>query len=256
MKTIASQDEQTVIGQFTDQMTRWTEHAWSHSLVVPFLLDWLKAHPEWLRVRRPVTICEFGGGGGGLLAQLHAALGDAATLYNAELVTEYRDHQASDAIRFLQTSVLDSGLPAAHFDVVMMRFVLHHLIGKSWAQARQNQARAVAEMLRLVKPGGLVLIQEQVVQPALACRIIYWLSRLASLLKLRIERFEITPSTVVAYMTHAEFVALCAAAAPPATWVVNTYRRRKMSLQWRLTLLLNNNGDALIGIRKPGGNAP
>ncbi len=245
------QDEQTVVGQFEDQIERWTAHAWTHSLLVPFLLDWLKTHPDWLDERQPLEVCEFGGGGGILLGQLHEQLGEHVTLYNAELVDGYRAHQATEAIHFMRTSILDSGLPDDRFDVVMMRFVLHHLIGRTWAQARENQALALREMLRLVKPGGLVLIQEQVVQPALACRMIYWLSRLASALKLRIDSFEVSPNTVIAYMTHDQFVALCEGIAPASSWLANVYKRREMSLRWKLTLLLNNNGDAFVAIQKP-----
>ena len=250
-----SQDEQTVVGQFEDQIERWTAHAWTSSLLVPFLLDWVKAHPEWLAERQPLQICEFGGGGGVLLAQLHEQLGERVALYNAELVAGYQAHQAVDAIHFLRASVLDSGLPDGRFDVVMMRFVLHHLIGKTWAQARENQAVALREMYRLVSPGGLILIQEQVVQPALACRLVYWLSRLASRLKLRIDSFEVSPNTVIVYMTRDQFFALCEEIAPAASWLARVYERRVMSLRWKLTLLMNNNGDAFVAVRKPAEQA-
>ena len=246
------QDEQIVVGQFEDQIERWTAHAWTDSLLVPFLLDWVASQPQWSEDRQPLEICEFGGGGGVLLAQLHAQLGERVVLHNAELVEGYRAHQADDTIHFLRASILDSGLPDARFDVVMMRFVLHHLIGKTWAQARANQAQALREMYRLVKPGGLVLIQEQVVQPALACRLVYWLSRLASALKLQIDSFEVSPNTVIVYMTRDQFVTLCEGIAPASSWLTNVYKRRAMSLRWKLTLLMNNNGDAFVAIQKPG----
>ena len=107
-------------------------------------------------------------------------------------------------------------------------------------------------MYRLVKPGGLVLIQEQVVQPALACRLVYWLSRLASALKLQIDSFEVSPNTVIVYMTRDQFVTLCEGIAPASSWLTNVYKRRAMSLRWKLTLLMNNNGDAFVAIQKPG----
>jgi 2-polyprenyl-3-methyl-5-hydroxy-6-metoxy-1,4-benzoquinol methylase len=246
-----TQDEQTVVGQFEDQIERWTAHAWTHSLLVPFLLDWVNAYPDWLDARQPLEVCEFGGGGGVLLGQLHEQLGERVTLYNAELVDSYRAHQPTEAIQFMRLSILDSGLPDDRFDVVMMRFVLHHLIGKTWAEARENQALALREMWRLVKPGGLVLIQEQVVQPALACRAVYGLSRLASALKLRMDSFEVSPNTVIAYMTREQFVALCEGIAPASGWLANVYQRREMSLRWKLTLLMNNTGDAFVAVQKP-----
>lgn len=249
----AQQDEQLVRGQFEDQIARWTAKAQAESRMVPFLLDWLEAHPEQLSGVDPLAVCEFGGGGGVLLAQLGRALGERVLLYNAELVENYRAHQASPAIHFLHNSILDSGLPDGRFDVVMMRDVLHHLIGRSWGQSRANQALAIRELFRVVKPGGVVLIQEQVNRYAWACRLIYSLSRLASALRLHIDRFEITPHTVIAYLTRGQLRALLAQHVPAMEWLANEYRRRDVALRWKLTVLMSNNGDAFVAIRKPVG---
>lgn len=250
------QQQDKVIRQFEDQIDLYTDLAGPESsvvpfLVTPFLFDWLKDHQQFLAARTPLKICEFGGGGGIVLHMIEEELGGRPLLVNAELVGQYGQRQISDSIRFVQTSILQAGLAGGAFDMVIARNVLHHLIGDNLRQTRQNQGYVFAELLRVTKPGGLILIQEQVNQRPWACALIYYMSRLASRMKLRIESFEITPNTVIAYLTRGQLEALAEANLPRAHWETSQYTRRPMALRWRLTVLMSNNGDALLALRKP-----
>lgn len=250
------QQQDKVIKQFEDQIDLYTDLAGPESSVVPFLVtpylfDWLKNHQEFLAGRTPLKICEFGGGGGIVLHMIEEELGGRPLLVNAELVGQYGQRQISDSIRFVQTSILQAGLAGDAFDVVIARNVLHHLIGDNLRQTRQNQGYVFAELLRVTKPGGLILIQEQVNQRPWAGTLIYYMSRLASRLKLRIESFEITPNTVIAYLTRSQLEALAESNLPRAHWQASQYTRRPMALRWRLTVLMSNNGDTLLALRKP-----
>lgn len=250
------QQQDKVIRQFEDQIDLYTDLAGPESsvvpfLVTPFLFQWLKEHPDFAAGRTPLKICEFGGGGGIVLQMIEEELGGQPLLVNAELVGQYGLRQIADSIRFVQTSILQPGLADDAFDIVMARNVLHHLIGHNLRQARQNQGYVFGELLRVTRPGGLILIQEQVNQRAWAGALIYYLSRLASRLKLRIESFEITPNTVIAYLTRGQLEALAADRLPRAHWETSQYTRRPMPLRWRLTVLMSNNGDVLLALRKP-----
>lgn len=250
------QQQDKVIRQFEDQIDLYTDLAGPESSVVPFLVtpylfNWLKEHEAFLAERTPLKICEFGGGGGIVLQMIAEELGGQPLLVNAELVGQYGQRQISDSIRFVQTTILQAGLASDTFDVVIARNVLHHLIGANLRQTRQNQGHVFAELLRVAKPGGLILIQEQVNQRPWACTLLYHLSRLASRLKLRIESFEVTPNTVIAYMTRSQLEALAEASLPRAHWQASQYTRRSMPLRWRLTVLMSNNGDTLLALRKP-----
>lgn len=250
------QQQDKVIKQFEDQIDLYTDLAGPESSVVPFLVtpylfDWLKNHQEFLAGRTPLKICEFGGGGGIVLHMIEEELGGRPLLVNAELVGQYGQRQISDSIRFVQTSILQAGLAGDAFDVVIARNVLHHLIGDNLRQTRQNQGYVFGELLRVTKPGGLILIQEQVNQRPWACALIYYMSRLASRMKLRIESFEITPNTVIAYLTRSQLEALAESNLPRAHWQASQYTRRPMALRWRLTVLMSNNGDTLLALRKP-----
>jgi len=85
------------------------------------------------------------------------ALGGQPLLVNAELVGQYGQRQIADSIRFVQTSILQPGLADDAFDVVIARNVLHHLIGHNLRQARQNQGYVFGELLRVTRPGGLIV---------------------------------------------------------------------------------------------------
>lgn len=250
------QQQHKVIKQFEDQIDLYTDLAKPESstvpfLVTPFLLDWLKNNPAFLAQRVPLKICEFGGGGGIILDLLQKQLNHPVFLVNAELVHGYGERQIAPNILFVQTSILEAGLADNIFDVVMARNVLHHLIGDSLQQSRRNQQFVFEELLRVTKPGGLIVIQEQVNQRGWAANLIYYMSRFASLLKLDIESFEITPNTVIAYMTHEQLGEYMAAKIPHKQWLVNAYTRRPMPLRWRLTVLMSNNGDVLMVAQKP-----
>ncbi|MEI2690423.1 MAG: class I SAM-dependent methyltransferase [Anaerolineae bacterium] len=255
------QQQDKVIRQFEDQIDLYTDLAGPESSVVPFLVtpylfDWLRENEAFLANRTPLKICEFGGGGGIVLQMIEEELGGQPLLVNAELVGQYGQRQISHSIRFVQTTILQAGLASDTFDVVIARNVLHHLIGDNLRQTRQNQSHVFAELLRVVKPGGLILIQEQVNQRRWACTLLYHLSRLASRLGLRIESFEVTPNTVIAYLTRRQLEALAEANLPRDHWQTSQYTRRPMPLRWRLTVLMSNNGDALLALRKPSETAP
>jgi len=249
----AEQEAHLVRKQFEEQLRLYTTgiSLAQESPAIPFLVEWVGKHEDVLRDRFPLRVCEFGGGGGILLGELGNRLGNKLALYNAELVETYRSHQASDRIHFVHTSVLDSGFASDDFDVVIVRNLLHHLVGKSLKQTRINQRRVIGELCRVAKPGGLVLIDEQVNRLSIACPIFYYLSRFSSRVGFRSKYFQITPYTVVGYLTQKALITMCEQHAPAPAWLANEYRRWKMALHWRLTGLMSDTGTAFIAMQKP-----
>lgn len=250
----AKQDENLVKAQFEEQAHLYSKFSYfskEDSHIVPFLAKWMRENQNQLQNRTYARICEFGGGGGHLLNEIYKRLGNKAELYNAELVEKYRHFQTLDKINFVYTSVLAPQFCDNHFDAVIIRNILHHLIGESLEKTRVNQCKAIGELFRVVKPGGVVLISEQVNRYSFACVLLYLLSRLASRIKLRIEIFQITPYTVVGYLTRKQLIRLCEKFAPSTNWLVNVHKPWSMPLRWKLTLLAGNTGEAFIAIQKP-----
>ena len=131
--------------------------------------------------------------------------------------------------------------------------ILHHLIGKSLEITRANQQNAISELFRVTKPGGIVLIEEQVNQSRLACGAIYHMSRFASRMKFKSKMYMVTPFTIIGYMTRNNLEALCRNACPDANWLKSDYERWNMPLHWKIVLLLNNTGAAFLAVQKPTG---
>ena len=243
-----SQKTNLVNKQFNQQIKEYTEDSTAHlSPIIPELLDWLQKQTP---PSEPFKICEFGGGGGLILKLIKDRSNHKLELHNAELVNKYKNHQASESIKFTETSVLNSDFPDNYFDAVLIRNVLHHLIGDSPKQTRINQDKAIKEMTRVTKPGKLILIEEQTNQSKLSCSIIFYLSKLACKLKLNIKNFQITPHTLVAYLTHKQLLKIITDNQKISTQKNKYYRWKDLSLKWKLILLLHNTGTSLFKLNK------
>ena len=248
----AKQIVSLVSRQFEEQISLYTENANVYnSPIISFLYDWIQGKKDALQNRFPLHVCEFGGAGGNMLLEIQNKIGRKFIFHNAELVEKYRSTQVLETINFTRTSILDSEFENDCFDIVILRDLLHHLIGKSIRHTRANQLHAINEAFRVVRRGGLVLIEEQVNRYHTACIILYHLSKLASTMGIRNKRFMITPYTIVGYLTQKEIVTMCRKCVPSINWLANEYERWDMPLHWRLTILMNNTGHAFMAMQKP-----
>lgn len=182
---------------FKEQVGHYSqEDQASDSYIISLVLDWIKKK----KINRKVKICEFGGGAGQLLNAIKKSYANA-DLVNVELVDEYKRFMVSKKIKVIISSVLDSKLPNNSFDIILMRNVLHHLIGKNLKETLENQKRALHELKRMTKPGGAIFIEELTNPSAVVCLLLYWLTKLNSKLKLRFFSFYINPNAIVYFFT-------------------------------------------------------
>jgi SAM-dependent methyltransferase len=86
-------------------------------------------------------------------------------------------------ISFRGGSLLDLPFQQESFDCVLGQYVLHHVTGRSVRENHANLDRCLAEMFRVLSPGGKAVIMESVVGPlfygfeCLAFRPALWLKR-------------------------------------------------------------------------------
>lgn len=110
-----------------------------------------------------------------------------------------------------------------------------------------DQARAFAEIARITRPGGLVLLEDHVNPSALSCHHLYQTSRVAMLIGLRVPAFEIAPYAMVAFLTPAQLAGMAAKASGGALQIARQELLPvPMPIQWRLTLLRRNSGNLFL----------
>lgn len=241
------QEESIVVQQFDHQLDIYTTEGTGSKSAVVSVLEKLLARTK----QKKYSICEFGGGSGATLAEISARLSNKEfKLTNIELAGSFGKHQVNKEISFKQGSILDTeGIPSSHFDVVFTRNVLHHLIAARLSDCRINQKAAIANMLRIIKPGGFVIIEEQTNQLFWARLIIFYASRLATMLKINIPQLQITPYTIVAYMSQNELKKMIQSSQDVDQCVI---KYRQWSFPWwmKYPLLLINSGATFAIIRK------
>jgi ubiquinone/menaquinone biosynthesis C-methylase UbiE len=203
-------------------------------------------------IDRPgMRVCDIGGASGVLLTEIARQCPHPIQSTILDVVGSYRARLVDPTIEFVQASIVDNQLPSACFDVMTARHVLHHLVGDTVEQTLALQRRAVAEMLRMTRPGGYLLIEEEVNRKHSFSRMIYYLSRFTSRHRIRVRFFE-TGRVVVSFMTPAEMAeAVDDVARTTSLQVLETrYVARVVQWRWRLTLLMADIGDLLYVIRK------
>lgn len=183
---------------FQKQLKHYTKinHSSSISPLVELFGQWIKEK----RVKKKLNIVEFGGGGGQLLKSIDEIYSNNI-LINLEIVEGYKTHQALKKIKFVHGSILESNLDDKSADVLIIRDVLHHLIGKDLDESLNNQILALHELKRILRPGGVILIEELVDGSNLICRLVYYLSRLNSKIGVHSEKFWISPNTIICMFT-------------------------------------------------------
>ena len=167
------------------------------SPLVKLFLEWTKKFPK-----KQIKVCEFGGAAGQLLTEIERVSPIKIELYNVEIVKDYCDRQVSKKIKFFEGSILNPPFDDKFFDCLIIRDVLHHLVGRNLKETAANQERALLELKRLIRPGGIILIEELVTESKFASRIIYALSKINSKLGIKSRSLDISPNMIASFLTE------------------------------------------------------
>lgn len=177
----------------------------SQSPIVGLFLNWAKKF-EGRRGRKTLVVGEFGGAGGALLAKLRESCRSPLALYNIELVKSFAKKQVSPKINFIHSSILKNNLCDEFFDCLIIRDVLHHLVGQNLQETLQNQKNALEQLNRLSKKDGTILVEELVNDSWVAAKLIYGLSRVNSYIGISSKFLEIDKNTIVSFLTAKELI--------------------------------------------------
>ncbi len=205
---------------------------------------------EFKELTGKLKICEVGGGNGILLRELEEIFGsDKVDLAMVELTEAYRKNVVSPSINFIHGSILGPEISKEKYDIIIVREVIHHLVGETLKETLANQRKAIQNIFDFVKPNGLVIIDEQVNDRRWASTLIYYLSLSASMMRLRIKKYKITPNTIVYFWSRQ--LLKNEALNKNATLVYEKYRKiRHLRWYWKITLLMNDIGHYITAFRK------
>lgn len=174
-------------------------------------LPLFRAIINWLRKKkyaRLIQICEFGGGNGQLLGEIQKVF-PRVSLTNVEIVKDYKRFLVSPKIKFVIGSILEPDFPAKTYDIVIIRDVLHHLVGRTYHETLRNQKLALTNLKLLTKKDGAIFIEELTNESEIATRAIYWFTRLNTKIGIHIPSFFVSRHVIVAFFTSRRLLVLC-----------------------------------------------
>jgi SAM-dependent methyltransferase len=159
-----------------------TEHYFDHH-VPEYSAERLAFAARTLRELAPeqATLVDLGCGAGNTLAFLReqVPLGDCLAVdVSPNLLARAREATGCETF---EGSLMDPALPeriGRRFDVAVIAAVLHHLIGATRAESRALARGAVDIALRLLHPGGLLVVVEPVYYPPLAMDALFYVKKL------------------------------------------------------------------------------
>ena len=192
------------------------------------------------RIDRPgLEVCDVGGARGRFLAAVASQARFPIQGTILEVDERHREHLVRPEFAFIHGSVVDNDIPDGAFDIVTFQHVLHHMVSDSVRNTRALQERTLQEMIRITRPGGWLVFEEQVNRVVPFSRLIYWLSRTTNQHGLRWRYFDVG-AVVVSYLTPREIQAWVSHACSEGRVAVEAeeFTRWEMPWRWRLTLLM------------------
>jgi ubiquinone/menaquinone biosynthesis C-methylase UbiE len=153
--------------------------------------------------RGPGRILELGGGSGSLLAML-GEVSPESQAYNCELAWQTYRRQASPGIRLIGGDALHLPFPDDTFDYLILKNVLHHLVGGSRGASVRNALTSVAELKRVAQRGAWLFMVEQFHRYRWCSEILFFLSLLFSIARIQIVSIGIRRDIIASFLTPDE----------------------------------------------------
>jgi SAM-dependent methyltransferase len=199
------------------------------------------------------SLLDLGCGAGNTLAHLGTAAG-ISDLVGVDVSRALLERAGARRLETVEGSILDPALAGRlgrRFDFVVVAAVLHHLVGRTRGASKRNAVAAVANAMRMVEPGGHLVIVEPVWYPRAAMVGLFWTKTIVS--RLTTKRVPLggewnnIGAPVVAYYTNEELLEMVAALRP-ATAVATSFEPAPLG---RLNAVFNKTDTTLVVRRDP-----
>lgn len=106
-----------------------------------------------------------GAGSGSIVQWLCSRVGHSGKVLATDLDTHFLDRVTADNLKVLKHDILRDALPDDEFDLVQVRLLLMHLA---------SPEQAILRLIKSLKKGGWILLEEYDVSPSLVCGTSLW----------------------------------------------------------------------------------
>jgi ubiquinone/menaquinone biosynthesis C-methylase UbiE len=198
-----------------------------------------------------MKIIDIGGASGYFLNEIIKKTSKNIYAVNLDVDDYYSDKQVNENIRYINKSILESGIGNESYDIVTFRHVLHHLVSNNIKNTLDNQRKALDEMIRIVKKGGYLIFEEEINNVKLFSRSIFQLSKFANKIKFNFKFYE-TGKVVVSFLTGEEIKKILSDIKYKYNYSLNVFKYIKwnMPLRWKITILMASVGAVIVVLKK------
>lgn len=198
-----------------------------------------------------MKIIDIGGASGYFLNEIVKKSSHKIDASNLDVDNFYFDKQVNPGIKFINKSILDSGVNSESYDIVTFRHILHHLVSGNVRQTLENQQNAITEMLRIVRKGGYLIFEEEVNNVRFFSRIIFQLSKLANKIKFNFKFYE-AGKVVVSFLTKDEIKDIVSNLNNKFNFSLEVlkYIKWNMPVKWKITILMASVGAVFVVLKK------
>lgn len=198
-----------------------------------------------------MKVIDIGGASGFFLNEIIKKSSKNIDAVNLDVDDYYSDKLVNENIKFINKSILDSGIDDESYDIVTFRHVLHHLVSNNVKSTLDNQRKALDEMVRIVKKGGYLIFEEEVNNVKLFSRIIFQLSKFANKIKFNMKFFE-AGKVVVSFLTGKEIKNILSDFKLKYNFSLDAFKYIKwnMPLRWKITVLMASVGAMFVVLKK------
>lgn len=197
--------------------------------------------------RAKIRFSKWGGGSGAFLDLVLENTSIKET-YNMELVYDTYRKQVNGGISLIGGNALDLPFKDCSFEWVVVKNLLHHLVGRTRRESKAFVRRAVEELIRVTKNGGYVIILDQYNRHRLFSSAIFYLTLFFSVFGIGFKSFGWGKNVIVSFLTPDETRDFLTGASNVEI-VLNVENRLDVSRKLKYTLLMSNIGR-LVAIGK------
>ena len=185
------------------------------------------------------------GGGSGAFLDLVLENTSIKETYNMELVYDAYMKQVNGGICLIGGNALDLPFEDRSFEWVVVKNLLHHLVGRTRRESKAYAKRAVEELTRVTKDGGYIIILDQYNRHRLFSSVIFYLTLFFSVFSIGFKSFGWGKDVIVSFLTPDETRSFLTGAGD-VEMVFSKENRLDVSKKWKYTLLMSDIGRLVV----------